>query len=181
MTEIQLGTWRPRAWPASSTGAGPGQRAWHGRARHDPPKPHSPNLPPVPNPPRAQASLPRSPAHTKGSSAPARASRPLPSRLALGPTSCSRPGAGRCRRRARCLGPRHPEGSGPPRAAPHAHARTHARLLSPLVPALSMYSRLYGHIFLVKLTGLLSGFLSDTRPDYHITPVSYTNILLYIQ
>jgi len=44
-----------------------------------------------------------------------------------------------------------------------------------------MYSRLYGHIFLVKLTGLLSGFLPDMRTDYHITPMSYTNILLYIQ
>lgn len=58
--------------------------------------------------------------------------------------------------------------------------------LSPLcaaarAPAPSMYSRLYGHIFLVKLTGLLSGFLPDMRTDYHITPMSYTNILLYIQ
>lgn len=50
-----------------------------------------------------------------------------------------------------------------------------------LALAPSMYSRLYGHIFLVKLTGLLSGFLPDMRTDYHITPMSYTNILLYIQ
>lgn len=58
-------------------------------------------------------------------------------------------------------------------------AQAHAPARLALAP--SMYSRLYGHIFLVKLTGLLSGFLPDMRTDYHITPMSYTNILLYIQ
>ena len=87
-------------------------------------------------------------------------------------------------------GPRPPRGRGVPTGVPRPGAgtaargpqrRARARAPAPRALAPSMYSRLYGHIFLVKLTGLLSGFLPDMRTDYHITPMSYTNILLYIQ